>query len=84
MTEFDYLRGQAQQPLAMFLDYITYDYMIDNVMLILKATMNNPNVSVAPLVEQVHPLGKFKSSTLKSIVAFESSAKGYAELYQTV
>mmetsp|Transcript_11385 Transcript_11385/g.13045 ORF Transcript_11385/g.13045 Transcript_11385/m.13045 type:complete len:393 (+) Transcript_11385:290-1468(+) len=84
VSEFEYLRSQAQQPLAQFLDFITYDYMIDNVMLILKATMSNPNVTVSSLIEQAHPLGRFKASTLKSIVAFENTPQGYSELYQSV
>ena len=71
-------------PLAQFLDYITYDYMIDNVMLVLKATLNNPNVDVKDLIEQAHPLGKFKAATMRSICAFENTTKGYSELYQTV
>ncbi|CAK9055891.1 V-type proton ATPase subunit d (V-ATPase subunit d) (DVA41) (V-ATPase 41 kDa accessory protein) (Vacuolar proton pump subunit d) [Durusdinium trenchii] len=84
VAEFEYLRSQADYPLAQFLDYITYDYMIDNVMLILKATLNNPNVDIFSLVKQAHPLGQFEESVLKSICAFENSAKGYGELYQSV
>lgn len=72
------------EPLSTFLDYITYDYMIDNVMVILKATLNNPNVDIISLVKQVHPLGQFDDSVLKSIFAFENSAKGYTELYNSV
>lgn len=53
-------------------------------MLILKATLNNPNVQVVDLIEQTHPLGRFSESILKSICSFENSPKGYAELYQTV
>jgi len=82
VSEFEYLRANADQPLAQFLDFITYDYMIDNVML--KATLSNPNVTVSSLIEQAHPLGRFKASTLKSIVAFENSPNGYSELYQSV
>eukprot|EP00515_Schizochytrium_aggregatum_P001195 CAMPEP_0202044334 /NCGR_PEP_ID=MMETSP0962-20130828/31653_1 /ASSEMBLY_ACC=CAM_ASM_000488 /TAXON_ID=4773 /ORGANISM="Schizochytrium aggregatum, Strain ATCC28209" /LENGTH=375 /DNA_ID=CAMNT_0048608839 /DNA_START=161 /DNA_END=1288 /DNA_ORIENTATION=- len=84
VAEFKYLRSIADEPLASFLDYITYDYMIDNVMLLLKATLNNPDVDVVALLKQTHPLGQFDESVYKSIVAFENSAKGYAELYQSV
>ena len=58
--------------------------MIDNIMLILKATLNNPNVNITALVDQAHPLGQFKPSTLKAICAFDNSPKGYSDLYQTV
>jgi V-type H+-transporting ATPase subunit d len=84
VSEFQYLRSEAGVELGRFLDFITVDYMIDNVMLILKATLNNPNVNVAALVDQAHPLGQFKPSTLKTICAFDNSPKGYSELYQTV
>ena len=84
VQEFTYLKCNAASPLREFLDYITYDYMIDNVMLILKATLNNPNVDIMSLVKQANPLGLFEDSVLKSICAFENSEKGYAELYQSV
>lgn len=84
VLEFEYLRSQAVGPLAKFLDFIQIDYMIDNVMLILKATLNNPNVNLEDLVAQRHPLGEFKSSTLKAICQFQNTSKGYADLYQTV
>lgn len=84
VVEFEYLRGQAVGPLAKFLDFIVRDYQIDNVMLILKATLNNPNVDMETIVSQRHPLGDFPPSTLKAICAFQNSPKGYAELYQTV
>ena len=82
VQEFEFLRSQAVEPLATFLDYITYEYMIDNVMLLLKGTLNGRSVN--ELMEQVHPLGKFKESTMRSIATFEASPKGQAELYQTV
>lgn len=84
VLEFEYLRSQAVGKLARFMDYIVIDYMIDNVMLILKATLNNPNVNLEDLVAQRHPLGDFKPSTLKAICQFQNTSKGYAELYQTV
>ncbi|GBG27173.1 V-type proton ATPase subunit d [Hondaea fermentalgiana] len=84
VNEFNLLRANANQPLSQFLEFIRYDYMIDNVMLILKATLNNPNVDVASLIKQTHPLGQFEESVFNSICAFENSPKGYAELYQSV
>eukprot|EP00512_Aurantiochytrium_limacinum_P001024 CAMPEP_0171492484 /NCGR_PEP_ID=MMETSP0958-20121227/4434_1 /TAXON_ID=87120 /ORGANISM="Aurantiochytrium limacinum, Strain ATCCMYA-1381" /LENGTH=363 /DNA_ID=CAMNT_0012026005 /DNA_START=429 /DNA_END=1517 /DNA_ORIENTATION=+ len=84
VKEFNLLRSNANQPLVQFLEFIRYDYMIDNVMLILKATLNNPNVDIASLVKQTHPLGQFEESVFNSICAFENSPKGYAELYQSV
>ncbi len=83
-AEFEYLRSTAVGPLAQFLDLITYDYMIDNVILILKAVLNNPNAVVEDIISEAHPLGKLSESTLKSICAFENTPRGYSELYQTV
>ncbi|KAJ8614225.1 hypothetical protein CTAYLR_001145 [Chrysophaeum taylorii] len=82
VDEFKFLRAQAVEPLATFLDYITYEYMIDNVMLLLKGTISGRDVN--ELIEQCHPLGMFRDSTMRSIPTFENSPKGYADLYQTV
>lgn len=82
VTEFQYLRTQSIQPLSQFLDFITYEYMIENVMLLLKGTLSGRDIN--ELIAQCHPLGMFKESTMRSIPTFESNAKGYADLYQTV
>lgn len=82
VTEFFFLRSQAVEPLATFLDYITYEYMIENVMLLLRGTLSGRNVN--ELMTQCHPLGMFKESTMRNIPSFEASPRGYAELYETV
>jgi V-type H+-transporting ATPase subunit d len=82
VEEFKYLRSQAVEPLATFLDFITYEYMIENVMLLLKGTLAGRDIN--ELIAQCHPLGLFRESTMRSIPTFESNAKGYADLYQTV
>jgi len=82
VTEFFFLRSQAVEPLASFLDFITYEYMIENVMLLLRGTLSGRNVS--DLIAQCHPLGMFRESTMRSIPTFEASPRGYAELYETV
>lgn len=70
------------EPLSTFLDLITYEYMIENVMLLLKGALSGRDIN--ELIEQCHPLGMFKESTMRSIPTFDNSAKGYADLYQTV
>jgi V-type H+-transporting ATPase subunit d len=82
VTEVKYLRTQAVEPLATFLDFITYEYMIENIMLLLKGTLSGRDIN--ELIAQCHPLGMFKESTMRSIPTFESNARGYADLYQTV
>lgn len=82
VKEFEFMRAQSVEPLSTFLDYITYEFMIDNVMLLLKGTLSGRSAS--ELMKQCHPLGFFKESTMRSIPSFEASPKGYADLYQTV
>jgi len=82
VLEFKYLRTQTVEPLSTFLDFITYEYMIENVMLLLKGALSGRDIN--ELIEQCHPLGMFKESTMRSIPTFENSAKGYSDLYQTV
>jgi len=82
VSEFNYLRAQASEPLGAFLDYITYEYMIENVMLLLRGTLSGRNVN--ELMQQCHPLGMFKDSTMRNIPSFEATPHGYAELYETV
>lgn len=82
VTEFFFLRSQAVEPLSTFLDYITYEYMIENVMLLLRGTLSGRSAN--ELIKQCHPLGMFKESTMRNIPSFEASPSGYAELYETV
>lgn len=82
VTEFKYLRTQTVEPLSTFMDFITYEYMIENVMLLLKGSLSGRDIN--ELIEQCHPLGMFKESTMRSIPTFENSSRGYADLYQTV
>jgi len=82
VTEFKYLRSQAVEPLSTFLDFISYEYMIENIMLLLKGALSGRDIN--ELMAQCHPLGMFKDSTMRSIPTFEPNAKGFADLYQTV
>jgi len=82
VTEFKYLRTQCVEPLSTFLDFITYEYMIENIMLLLKGALSGRNIN--ELLAQCHPLGMFKESTMRSIPSFEPNARGFADLYQTV
>ncbi|RLN83288.1 hypothetical protein BBJ28_00012926 [Nothophytophthora sp. Chile5] len=115
VEEVQFLRAQAMEPLGEFLDFITsvslvYEYMIDNVILLLKGTLNGRDVNeliaqvrncgrgegggqlIAALTRdvlvsfacQLHPLGKFDESIMRSICTFEPNSKGYSDLYETV
>ncbi len=82
VKEFYYLRSHSVAPLTTFLDYLTYEYMIENVMLLLRGTLSGRNVN--ELISQCHPLGMFNDNTMRIIPTFEASARGYADLYETV
>jgi len=76
VAEFEYLRAHAVAPLTTFLDYITYGYMIDNIVLLLTGTMHERDMS--ELLEKCHPLGFFDAMPSLRV------ASTFAELYDTV
>ncbi|XP_017292861.1 V-type proton ATPase subunit d 1 [Kryptolebias marmoratus] len=57
VTEFSCLRSNALPPLSTFLDYITYGYMIDNVVMLISGALKHRDV--AELLPRCHPLGAF-------------------------
>lgn len=64
------------EPLATFLDYCTYGYMIDNVVLIVAGTLHERDM--ADLLSKCHPLGMFDS------IATLAVATTMRELYRLV
>jgi len=57
VAEFMHIRNQAIEPLSTFLDYITYSYMIDNIILLLTGTLHQR--PIPELIDKCHPLGIF-------------------------
>lgn len=76
MDDFEYLRCHSVEPLSKFLDYITYSYMIDNVILLITGTLHERDTH--ELLEKCHPLGSFESMPALCI------ATNVNELYNTV
>ncbi|KAF8967165.1 V0 complex, c/d subunit of ATPase [Flammula alnicola] len=76
VDQFNYLRNNAVQPLAKFLDYITYAYMIDNVVLLITGTLHERDTH--ELIGRCHPLGVF--DTMPALCV----ATNVEELYQSV
>ncbi|GAA5799792.1 ATP synthase subunit [Helicostylum pulchrum] len=76
VEEFEYIRSSAVQPLSKFLDYITYQYMIDNVILIITGTLHERDTH--ELLDRCHPLGVFETMPALCV------ATTVAELYNTV
>lgn len=76
VKEFNHIRAQAAEPLATFMDYITYQYMIDNVALLITGTLHERDIS--ELLEKCHPLGQFES------IATSTMASSVSELYNVL
>ncbi|KAF9242593.1 ATPase V0 complex subunit D [Melanogaster broomeanus] len=76
VDQFNFLRSNAVEPLSKFLDYITYGYMIDNVVLLITGTLHERDTH--ELLERCHPLGIF--DTMPALCV----ATNVEELYQSV
>jgi len=76
VIEFQHIRNQAVEPLSTFLDYITYSYMIDNIILLITGTLHQRAIS--ELIPKCHPLGSFEQMEAIHI------ASTPAELYNAV
>jgi len=76
VTEFRHIRHQAVAPLSTFMDFITFGYMIDNVILLLIGTRNKREM--AELLPKCHPLGLFDEIGVVTV------ANTPAELYSCV
>ncbi|CAN6646217.1 V-type proton ATPase subunit d [Trichomonascus vanleenenianus] len=71
IQEFTYIREQAVEPLSTFMDYITYGYMIDNIVLIITGTIHERDMD--EIQQRLHPLGKFETlNALKTATDIES------------
>eukprot|EP00126_Sphaerothecum_destruens_P012750 Sdes_comp21843_c0_seq1m20395 len=76
VTEFTSLKAQAVYPLSKFMEYITYSYMIDNIILLITGTLHERDI--AELIPKCHPLGIFETMATLCI------ASTPAELYNSV
>ncbi|KAF8645201.1 hypothetical protein AX16_008028 [Volvariella volvacea WC 439] len=76
VDQYNYLRSNAVEPLSKFLDYISYAYMIDNVILLITGTLHERDTH--ELLERCHPLGVF--DTMPALCV----ATNVEELYQSV
>ncbi|KAM7441241.1 hypothetical protein ABFA07_009648 [Porites harrisoni] len=76
VTEFRHLRNQALEPMGTFMDFITYSYMIDNIILLITGTLHQRPIT--ELVPKCHPLGSFEEMASINI------ASTPAELYNAV
>ncbi|KAG0661441.1 H(+)-transporting V0 sector ATPase subunit d [Maudiozyma exigua] len=75
-NEFNYIRNQLSGKSVKFMDYITFGYMIDNVVLMITGTIHARDKS--EILSRCHPLGWF--DTLPTL----SVATDLESLYDTV
>lgn len=83
VKEFKYLRSVASPDLARFMDFITYGYMIDNVVILIAGALRSFDVmgedlDSEELLARCHPLGMF--DTLPALMV----ATSVDEIYNTV
>lgn len=76
VIEFQHMRNHSVEPLAQFLDFITYSYMIDNIILLITGTLHQRPIS--ELIPKCHPLGSFEQMEAIHVAATP------AELYNAV
>jgi len=76
VRDFNHIRAQATEPLATFLDMISYQYMIDNIVLLITGTLHERDTT--ELLEKCHPLGMFDSMATLSV------GTNVSELYNNV
>jgi V-type H+-transporting ATPase subunit d len=76
VEEFNFLKNQAVEPLATFMEYITYGYMIDNIVLVITGVHHDRDTQ--ELMSKCHPLGMFDSMGTLSVASTPS------ELYRMV
>ncbi|CAG0896675.1 unnamed protein product [Darwinula stevensoni] len=76
VIEFQHMRHMSYEPLSTFLDFITYSYMIDNIILLITGTLHQRPIS--ELIPKCHPLGSFEQMEAIHV------ASTPAELYNAV
>ena len=83
VKDFKYLRSVASPDLALFMDFITYGYMIDNVVVLIAGALRSfdamgDDLDSEELLGRCHPLGMF--DTLPALMV----ATSVDEIYNTV
>jgi V-type H+-transporting ATPase subunit d len=79
IAEFDHIRSQAVGALSTFLDFITFDYMINNICFLISSLIEGSQPET--LLSKCDPLGSFPY--MKSILTFDNSDNGLLQLYST-
>jgi len=83
IDEFNWLRKQSVGSLTTFMEFITYEYLIQSIQFIITSIIRGSKPEI--LLAKCHPLGK--SPQLKQILTFENDLgedDGLLSLYKTV
>jgi len=78
--EFKYLKAQSVEPATTILDFTAREKMIDNVVSVIQGVLNDKKP--ADIREKLHPLGFFDGLYEMTADKFESSAKGFEDVYR--
>eukprot|EP01006_Ploeotia_vitrea_P062930 TRINITY_DN84655_c0_g1_i1.p1 TRINITY_DN84655_c0_g1~~TRINITY_DN84655_c0_g1_i1.p1 ORF type:complete len:353 (-),score=56.57 TRINITY_DN84655_c0_g1_i1:93-1151(-) len=76
VNDFKWLRANAPWPLGEFLDYITYEYMIANVLKLISGARSGKGT--LELLQKTHPLGQFEG------IGALTAAQNIDDLYDLV
>jgi V-type H+-transporting ATPase subunit d len=82
--EFKYVRAGATGRLARFLDFVAMEYVIDNILDLIKAATSSASVDMQAVVENCHPLGMLEPAVMRSILAYEDLGEDFLALYRTI
>lgn len=84
VAEFEFVRKTAVGPLATFIEYTTYEYLIKNIQLVISSLIKGRS-NMESLLAKCDPRGR--SPHLKSVLSFDNldgDKDGLMELYRTV
>jgi len=84
VAEIKYVRAGATGRLARFLDFVSFEYMIDNILDLVKAATSSASVDMQAVVDNCHPLGMLEPAVMKSILAYEDLGEDFHALYRTI
>jgi len=77
--DFRYLKAQTVEPLTTFMDFMSREKMIDNVVMIIQGALNGK--APVELMEKIHPLGIFEG--MKVIMSENFNVEGgFEDVYR--
>lgn len=58
--------------------------MIDNIILIIKYSLNGQTMTASELEKECNPLGKIPTHIINAISTFDNSPKGFSDLFHVI